>query len=260
VRSLARSNVSSLADDILRWLAPLIGGGDIDVLTQDLMGEGNRVLSRDEVDAALRTLLNRELIERSGPRVRLSEPDRPESELYERLEVQMRLPEFVKGIGVNSREFVFQKTATGGPRGDGRLTRPDFTLAAICSWRFDPQRTLEVYSFEVKNRAGTSVSAVYEAVAHGRFAHHPYLVCPRSRFHREANEGIIEACNREGVGLIMFDIIVPSSGDFCIEGLELVSAAERRSADPQLVEKHLVGRLRDENLKQLEAYAGGIRP
>lgn len=261
VRSLlARPEVSSsLAEDILKW-PPLLEGGDIDVLTHDLMREGNRVLSRDEVEVALQALSDRELVERKGPRVRLSEPDRPESELYERLEVQMRLPNTVQSLGVNSPQFVFQKTATGGPRGDGRLTRPDFTLAAICSWRFDPQRTLEVYSFEVKNRSGTSVSAVYEAVAHGRFAHHPYLVCPRSRFHPEANEGIIEACNREGVGLMMFDIVVPPSGDFCIEGLELVTLAERRSADPQLVERHIEGRLREENLKQLEAYAGGVRP
>ena len=57
---------------------------------------------------------------------------------------------------------------------------PDFTLAVIKSWRFDPRRSLEVYSIEVKRRSGTSVASVYEAVAHGRFAHHPYLVCPGS--------------------------------------------------------------------------------
>jgi hypothetical protein len=213
---------SLLADDILRW-PPLLGGGDIEVLTQDLMRNGNRLISRNEVDVALQALTRCELIERNGPRVRAVEPERPETELYEPLEAHLRSPAILSGIDVTSSEFVFQKTATGGPRGDGRLSRPDFTLAAICSWRFDPQRTLEVYSFEVKNRGGTSVSAVYEAVAHGRFAHHPYLVCPRSRLHQESNEGIIEACNREGVGLIMFDIVVSDSGDFSLEALQVMS-------------------------------------
>ncbi len=134
-----------------------------------------------------------------------------------------------EGIGVASREFVFQKTATGGLLGDGRLSRPDFTLAAIRSWRFDPQRTLEVYSFEVKNRAGASVSAVYEAVAHGRFAHHPYLVCPRSRFDPAFNSEIFDACVREGIGLITFDIVVPIGRSFEVGAIQVVRQAARRS-------------------------------
>ena len=45
---------------------------------------------------------------------------------------------------------------------EGRYSRPDITLAAIRAWKYDPKRTLEVYSFEVKNRKGSNVPAVYE--------------------------------------------------------------------------------------------------
>ena len=247
---------SSLSDEILDW-PPLPGGGDIDVLTGYLANRAKRLISRDEVETALRSLCSQELVERSGAQIRLSEPDRRELDLYGPLEEQLQTSMVIEGIGVASREFIFQKTATGGNLGDGRLSRPDFTLAAIRSWRFDPQRTLEVYSFEVKNRAGASVSAVYEAVAHGRFAHHPYLVCPRSRFDPAFNSEILDACVREGIGLITFDIVVPIGGSFEVGAIQVVRQAVRRSPDPQLVERHLERRLCDENRSKLQTYAKG---
>lgn len=246
----------SLLDEILSW-PPLVEGGDVDVLNGYLANRAGRLISRDEVEATLRSLCSQELVERSGAQIRLSEPDRRELDLYGPLEALLQTSTVFGAIGVASREFVFQKTATGGLLGDGRLSRPDFTLAAIRSWRFDPQRTLEVYSFEVKNRAGASVSAVYEAVAHGRFAHHPYLVCPRSRFDPTFNSEILDACVREGIGLITFDIVVPIGGSFEVGGVQVVSQAERRSPDPQLVERHLERRLYEENRSKLETYARG---
>ena len=133
---------------------------------------------------------------------------------------------------------------------------PDFTLVVVKSWRFDPRRSLEVYSFEVKRRAGTSVASVYEAVAHGRLTHHPYLVCPRSSLDLVLMSELKTACVREGVGLIMFDIVA-SLDRFRLERIELLIEAVRRSPDPQIIESHLSKRLSAENCARLEQLAKG---
>lgn len=243
-----------MVDEIQKW-PQMREGCDVHALTSHLTAKANRLLSAQEVEEALRWLSVRELVAREGDRVWLSEPDRRELDLYGQLEGHLKSSSLLGRIGVSGKEFVFQKTALGGARGDGPLTRPDFTLAAIRSWRFDPQRTLEVFSFEVKNRAGATIPAVYEAVAHGRFAHYPYLVCPRSRLNDAANESMLTACVREGIGLIFFDIVVPGDGGFIVERLEVVQEAERRAPDPVFVQRHLESRLSAENCMSLEAYA-----
>jgi hypothetical protein len=242
-----------LLEEILKW-PQMREGCDVHALTSYLAARANRRLSSMEVEEALGQLAVRELITRDGDRIWLSEPDRRELDLYGPLEGLLKSAAVLERIGVLGSELVLQNTALGGVRGNGPLTRPDFTLAAIRSWRFDPQRTLEVFSFEVKNRAGATVPAVYEAVAHGRFVHYPYLVCPRSRLNDAANEVMRTACVREGIGLIVFDIVVPGDGGFAIEQVEVVQEAERRTHDPLLVQRYLESRLSDENCVNLEAY------
>ena len=171
----------SLVKEILAWPVA-IQGCQIDALTSHLSGRLNQRLSQPDIDAALTWLAARGLIERRADQIWLSEPERPELELYDHLAPLLASTSMLGALGVQGSRYIFQKTASGGRLGDGPLTRPDFTLAAIRSWRFDPGRTLEVFSFEVKNRGGATVASVYEVVAHGRLVHHPYLVCPRSRF------------------------------------------------------------------------------
>lgn len=218
----------------------------------------NRVVSETEIIDALTELGENELIVQESGVYRLSEPDRPELELYAPLETGfLANGNILNLLGIDRHQWVFQRTAAGGPRGAGRLSMPDFTLAAIKSWRFDPRRSLEVYSFEVKRRSGTSLASVYEAVAHGRFTHHPYLVCPRSRFEPTLNTELKDACVREGVGLILFDIVVAPPDRFRLERIELVEEAVRRSPDPQIIEVHLSKRLSAENCQKLERLARG---
>lgn len=71
----------SLLDEILAW-PPLVEGGDIDVLNGYLANRAKRLISRDEVEVALRALCSQELVERSGAQIWLSEPDRRELDLY----------------------------------------------------------------------------------------------------------------------------------------------------------------------------------
>jgi hypothetical protein len=246
----------ALVREILQW-SEARSGCDIHALTGYLSARLNRRLSFGEVEEALNSLASRELIERHGERVWLCEPDRRELDLYDAIEGHLKSSELLEQLGVQGSRFVFQKTALGGPRGDGPLTRPDFTLAVIQCWKFDPVRTLGVFSFEVKNRAGATIAAVYEAVAHGRLVHYPYLVCPRSDLNESVNEEIRTACSREGVGLIWFNICVPSNGRFNIPGVELAEKAERRSPDPLLIQRHLESRFSPQNCASLIELARG---
>ena len=86
----------ALTDEILGW-PPLVIGGDIDVLNGYLANRAKRLISRDEVDAALRSLSSQDLVERSGTQIRLSEPDRRESDLYGPLDVQLQTSVVVEG-------------------------------------------------------------------------------------------------------------------------------------------------------------------
>lgn len=243
----------SLTEDILAW-PYILQGGDEGALLGYLIQRYNRNISVQELNGALDELAQREFIERDGGQLWRTEPDCKEIELYSLLDDVSQSLFNVVDVPVNR---VFQCTATGGSYGDGRFTRPDFTLAAIQSWKFDPSRTLEVYSFEVKNRKGSGIPAVYEAVAHGRFVNHPYLVCPRSLIRIEVNEALHDACLREGVGLLLYDLTAEGSGQYRIDNVRLEVKAERRSPDPRLVEQFLEKRLTDENRQRLVSLAAG---
>jgi hypothetical protein len=216
----------------------------------------NAPVSQNAVLEAIEALRRRELIESDGAVYRVREPDCRELDLYDLLEPAFLTAQFKASLGIRSERLVFQKTATGGPLGSGLLSKPDFTLAVIQSWRFDPETSLEVYSFEVKNRSGAGLKSVYEAVAHGRLVHHPYLVCPRSRFDPSFNAGMQSACEREGVGLILFDLIA-DDGVHSINQSELAVRPERRTIDPWIVQQFLEGRLSPENQDRLASHAKG---
>jgi hypothetical protein len=119
-------------------------------------------------------------------------------------------------------------------------------------------RSVDVFSFEVKNRAGAKIDAVYDAHAHGRFVHYPYLVCPRSRLFPERTEEIRQACRDEDVGLILFDLVVDDEGDFSIERLEVKHKAQRRPIEQRVVENHLANRFSAENAATLRMMVSGV--
>ena len=176
-------------------------------------------------------------------------------QLYDSLSRQFLARKFLKSLGVEPGTYVFQDTSTGGRRGHGPLTRPDFTLAAIKPGRFE--RAIEVTTFEVKNRSGANVNSVYEVVAHGRVSHLPFLACPRSKLDVAKIDGIRRASAKEKIGLILFDIVEDGEGHFTTANVQIDMRPDRRSPDRSDVQKHLEGRLTRENCAELEELAKG---
>lgn len=225
-----------------------------DVAVQQIEQKLNRSNLKAEIDPVIHGLKSEGLLETeaAGSRIRRDEPDCPEVGLYNSLEQEIRSSFFRRTIGVGE-EFVLQDTSMGG-RGAGRLSRPDFTLAEIRTWKFHPRPSLEVFSFEVKNRAGTSVSAAYEAHAHGRMVHYCYLVCPRTTMFRDDELQLAETCRSLGVGLLLFDLT--RQGDvYLVKGLKVEAFAERRATAPAEVEAHLENRFTLENAESLKRLA-----
>lgn len=221
----------------------------------------NQHIADEAIERELKWLEETGQLERKQKQYKLCEHDPPEQTLYDKLEGHLGSGEFPsRHLGLKAETFVLQNTSKGGALGEGRLTRPDFTLAAVQRWRFDPSSTLDVYSFEVKNRAGSSVAAVYEALAHGRYVNYPYLVCPRSCFDESLNCALKSTCERERVGLVLFDIQVSQRRDYGVTNVDLHVRAERRAPDPSETESFLDRRLNEENKQRLEqlAHAGRV--
>ena len=239
---------------ILAW-PPAITGCELSALISHLTSQVNEPLSEPQVRSALTWLSARGLVRLEGEALRLREPDRPELQLYPCLSRHLSARKFLRSLGVEPGTYVFQDTSTGGRRGQGRLTRPDFTLAAIKAGRFE--RPIEVTTFEVKNRSGADVPSVYEVVAHGRISHFPFLACPRSRLEPARIESIRTASKKEGVGLILFDIVEDGDGDFTTENMRIDMMPRRRSPDMAELQNHLAARLTHANCAKLEELGRG---
>lgn len=243
-----------LVDEILSW-PPAVTGCDLGALTSHLSYQVRRRLSEDEVNNTVMWLTRRGLLARQGDHIWRSEPDRPELELYPQLERLLISHAVLDALGILTSKIVFQKTASGGRAGNGRLSRPDFTLAYVRSTRF--QRCLDVYSFEVKNRNGAELPSVFEAVAHGRLSHFPYLVCPRSRLFQQKMNEIRAACVAQKVGLILFDIEEDGEGSFALDNVVVEALADRRTPPTEDVQSHLEKRFNEQNCAALEKLAAG---
>lgn len=243
-----------LAGEILCW--PLaVAGCEVAALISYLTGRINTPLSELEVRKALSELEARGLAVTDGVFFRLSEPDRPELELYEPLSKRLTARNFLSALNVAADTFVFQDTSTGGRIGTGPLSRPDFTLAAIKNSEFE--QALEITTIEVKNRSGANVASVFEVIAHSRISHFPYLACPRSRLDAAKVDAIRRACDTQKVGLILFDIEENGLGKFTTGNLKIDIAPKRFSPKREDYHVFLNSRLTAQNCAKLRALAKG---
>lgn len=88
----------------------------------------------------------------------------------------------------------------------GRWTRPDLVAVEVGTYRYLPQKTLSVYTFEVKPEDAIDVTAVYEALAHRRAATHSYVLLhvPNEAASSAALDAVIMEARRHGIGVIVF--------------------------------------------------------
>ncbi len=213
-----------------------------------------QAIPQSDFSEALKSLQQAGLILVRGSQMKLVEYDAPEKDLYDPLEDRLHQEGFLEQIRVAHGQTVFHRTAYGGVIGSGQFSRPDFTLATIRQFTFDPVRHLDVLTFEVKNLAGTNLLAVHEALAHTRFGHYSFVVIPTSTLDPSITEMTKQHCTEHGLGLITFSITAVEP-EVRISNLEVELQAVRNHPDPHRVERFLTERLPQDKQDQLKQLA-----
>ncbi len=171
----------------------------------------------------------------------------PESELYE------PIAQVLKSDWVKDRRFdkaIVQITAQQGRRSTGgKWSRPDVAVATLSTYTYVPGKHFDVVTFEVKPADMIDVTAVYEALAHLRFATRAYvLLCvPDERddaLQSDIDEVVVVA-RKQGVGVIT--VGHPSNYDTWEELVE----SERFEHDPQRLNEFLTKQFNAEQKEEL---------
>lgn len=128
-----------------------------------------------------------------------------EAELYEPLRIWL---EKTWGQSVKDEGDFFDVRITGTPKGraraSGQWSRPDLTVVEVSTYEHLPEIVLEVSTFEVKRFSDVqSISSVYEAAAHSRWAHFAYLVAEVPDVDHEFPERFMSELERFKIGLIL---------------------------------------------------------
>lgn len=93
-------------------------------------------------------------------------------------------------------------TAKGWKPGTGKWSRPDVTAVEVITHEWLPEVTLEVRSYEIKRFAdATKLESVYEAAAHGRWAHRVSLVVELDPEGGALSDALIDEIRRFKLGL-----------------------------------------------------------
>lgn len=241
---------------ILARLTPRTTVSEGVLQTQTMRALGHK-LDPSRFSEALRALADKHLISIKSGDVRLKEPDFPENSLEPPIEAWLGSKEFFGMLGLDAAHTVWQTTARGGQAGTGIWSRPDFSVATIRRRKYDPVRHLDLFAIELKNLAGTSVVSVHEALAHTRFAHYAYLLCPRSKIEPQRLDVIEEACSQHGVGLITFSIDIQGTDRPCVRDFDFAIAARRKSPEPSDIDNYIDARFDPDNCARLLRLAEG---
>ena len=88
------------------------------------------------------------------------------------------------------------------PRASGKWSRPDVTAVTVSNFELLPGATVEVSSYEIKRSVDADkIESVYEAAAHGRWAHRTSLVVETLTNGPALADEIIDEAARFGLGL-----------------------------------------------------------
>ncbi|MEO0697727.1 MAG: hypothetical protein AAFY84_16705 [Pseudomonadota bacterium] len=236
---------------LIQQLLPTQGSISLSELELRIAREMGAPLARDEFDEALSQEASAELY-RNG-RVRMTEPNLPEADLMKRVENYLKSDEAKKALRASRDCTLVEDTSRTGAAGMGEYSRPDFLMATIRQFRYDPSAYLDLISFELKNRDGANLKGVHETLAHARFAHFSYYVIPRSRLRPKQTDDLIRACSEYDLGVITYSIGQDQSvGHFRFE-----QYPKRRPIDPHTVEHFIDNQLSQASRGKLIEMAKG---
>lgn len=143
-------------------------------------------------------------------------------------------------------------TAQQGRRDTGgSWSRPDLTAVGLKKYEFLPEKSLDVFSFEVKAANDVSIKGVLEALAHREAATRSYVIyftAGRDFVNFPEAVRIEEIAVRHGIGVLAAKEI----DDF--ETWNEISAAARGNPDPDNLETFIKRTLSDEAKSRLRKW------
>jgi hypothetical protein len=148
--------------------------------------------------------------------------------------------------------FLLVNTSTGGSRGGGLWSRPDFTAAFLLKQKYSSIREIALRGFELKRADGANILAVHEALAHTRFVHESTLIWHvpiRDQVEKDLAD-IKAECARHGIGMVTFQ----QADELDTWREELVS--RRFHPEPDAVERYIDRAMR-EHAEQLVKWVTG---
>jgi len=225
-----------------------IAVSELELLVARSMGEP---IDREEFDEALKREATAEVYREGW--VRMTEPDLPEAKLMKTVEAYLKSEEALGSLRSAPDSTIVEDTSRTGAAGMGEYSRPDFIMATVRRFRYDPVAYLDLTSFELKNRRGSDLRGVHETLAHARFAHYSYYVIPRSGIKPKHTDKLISACSVYDLGVITFTIGQNES----VDHFRIEQYAKRRSIDPYVVENFIDNQLSQSSREQLIALARG---
>jgi hypothetical protein len=216
-------------------------------------------VAEPDFEAASQWLADRHRAAVGPALIQYADHDCPELDLYSFIEHEITQAEFRASLGLQSESTIIERTHIGGAQSTGQWSRPDFTLATIRRWTYDPQKRLDIIALEAKCRSGVNVAAVFESLAHTRFAHYACVVLPRPTRgqHSDADRwaAIRAACSAHGIGLLAFDLEYRPIDGTHVGGWQMEIAPERHSPDPQMAQKFIEDRFTPAHKDQLARLA-----
>ncbi len=143
-------------------------------------------------------------------------------------------------------------TAQQGRRDTGgSWSRPDLTAVGYKKYEYLPDKTLEVFTFEVKASYDVSIKGVLEALAHREAATRSYVVyhtAGRSLDEFPEAVRIEELAVRHGIGVL----VARDVNDFT--SWDEIAVATRNSPDPDNLETFIKRTLTDDAKSQLRKW------
>lgn len=235
--------------NLIRRLLPVEGSMSVSELELKVARAHGQPIESELFEQALQLEVTAEIY-REG-RVKFTEPDLSEAELMARLHFFLKSDAAMLALKSRQDSTVLEDTAATGARNTGEYSRPDFVMATIRKFNYDPHRYLDVITFELKNRAGANLRGVHETLAHTRFANYSFYVFPRSRIRPQETESLINACSNYGLGSITFTI----GQNHNVSHFRFERFPVRQNADPYTVETFLEDRLSEAGRTRLRELA-----
>lgn len=145
-------------------------------------------------------------------------------------------------------------TPKGYKSGSGRWSRPDVTAVHVFRYDWLPQITVEVSSYEIKRAVDASkLESVYEAAAHGRWAHRASLVVEQADDEDAVPPSIFDEVRRFRLGL--YAMRRRASGGF--EVREIVKPPLTHESQPEDLNE-LIGYFLDDKRELRNSYLKAI--